>query len=249
MVFPLSHSAIYCFDAVRLRNMAFELPSSPPVSLIPLCLLILLTVYKRWTRKATAFDTLPWSGLPEGRFPKLRAYFSFAKARETFIQAFRDVSFPPPRALPLRPVADGSCAQYSQHDRSFVWQPMLSDPMVMIPPSQIPWLVNQPDAVLSSTQFFSDTQLGRALLDEFILTDPLHEKIIRADLTRALGWTMNPVADEVKACLDDILGSSMEWRDVCLWDAMTTMFARTSSRVFVGRELSAFSHPIAMASC
>ena len=72
--------------------MASELPSSPPLSLIPLCLLILFTVYKHLTRKATAFDTLPWAGLPPGKFPKLRAYFSFAKARETFIQAFKDVS-------------------------------------------------------------------------------------------------------------------------------------------------------------
>ena len=115
---------------------------------------------------------------------------------------------------------------------------MLGSPQIILPPSKLQWLATQPESVMSVSQYFADIQLDRGLGDKMILIDHLHEKVIRSDLTRALSWTMNPVADEVRAALQDLIGDGTEWKDVKLLDSMKTVFARTSSRVFAGLPLS-----------
>ena len=97
--------------------------------------------------------------------------------------------------------------------------------------------MEQPDSVLSALEFFKERQLGRGMLSNDILHDPLHEKVIRSDLTRALSWNTEFVADEVRASLHDYVGDSAEWHNFGMWDCMTKTFARTSARIFVGLPL------------
>ena len=57
-------------------------------ALLPLVALLLYTVFTRMTRKRTVLDTLPWVGLPNGPFAKLRAKLAVKNVREVFASSW-----------------------------------------------------------------------------------------------------------------------------------------------------------------
>ena len=96
----------------------------------------------------------------------------------------------------------------------------------------------QPDSILSSVeQFIDDFSLDLTMLDYQISSSPIHEKVIRRNLTRSLDLTTDLVLDELSRCFDEYWGNDPEWRKFNVWDSMTKFFARTSNRIFVGEPL------------
>ncbi len=71
--------------------MALDLLLSP-WTLLLLLLYLGQSLYHRLTRRRTAFDELPWAGLPAGWFfPKLRAQFTMRSKRKELEDAWRRV--------------------------------------------------------------------------------------------------------------------------------------------------------------
>lgn len=114
----------------------------------------------------------------------------------------------------------------------------LGRPLIVLPSSQTQWIAEQPESNLSvHGQLKDNMALDHGMLDEAILRAPIHEMVIRNELTRTLGTTLEPVREELLQSLDAFWGTSTEWHDVVVWESLTRVVSRTSNRIFVGSTL------------
>ncbi len=109
----------------------------------------------------------------------------------------------------------------------------------MIPPSQIAWLLAQPDHILNTKEVHADAlQSDYTLLHPRIVRHPIHEEVIRRDLTRQLGSLAMEIMDELGSGFDQYWGLDTEnWKEACVYENMMRFIARTSNRIFVGLPL------------
>jgi hypothetical protein len=110
---------------------------------------------------------------------------------------------------------------------------------VIIPGSQIKWLIDQPDNVLSATAMQMDAiQTDYSFLDPDIVRHNLQEPTIRRDLTRAIGGLIPEIEEELNVGADLLWGTDTEkWKTVCVFETMQRIITRTSNRVFIGLPL------------
>lgn len=110
---------------------------------------------------------------------------------------------------------------------------------MVLPPSQLPWLVAQADDVLSqehvNRQFLeSDYSFFQANL----VRHPVHPEIVQHELTRKLGGFADDIVDEARAGLDKYWGTDTEtWREVRVYDTLLLVVARMTLRVLMGLPL------------
>jgi hypothetical protein len=111
--------------------------------------------------------------------------------------------------------------------------------MVVIPASQVKWMAEQPQDVLSAHKWNREVvQTDWTLLDRTLARNPLHDPVIRRDLTRNLGSLIPDVEEELNFGVDQFWGSDTEnWTEVGVFDTMMEIVARTSNRIFVGLPL------------
>lgn len=112
----------------------------------------------------------------------------------------------------------------------------INGPQIILPNSQIRWLLEQPDTVLSqekvNRQFL---EADYTFLHANLVDGPVHPEIIQHQLTKRLNTFTNDVVEEVNICLEEIWGTDTEeWREVKVYDTMLTLVARLSTRVLVG---------------
>lgn len=119
----------------------------------------------------------------------------------------------------------------------------LSTPRVVLPPSQIPWIIEQPEGILSSQESHREAlQADWTMLDKNIVQNPLHEQVIRENLVRDLGPFTDEMGDELRQCFEDYWGTDEnEWRALCVYDCMLKFAARASNRIFSGLPLCMLS--------
>ncbi|KAI1385636.1 cytochrome P450 [Hypoxylon trugodes] len=128
---------------------------------------------------------------------------------------------------------------YSKTNQIYVLPYYINGPQVILPNSQIRWLIEQPDSVLSqekvNRQFL---EAEYAFFHANLVDAPVHPEIIQHQLTKKLKTFVNDVVDEASSCLEDIWGTDTEqWREVKVYDTMLTLLARLSIRVFMGLPL------------
>lgn len=111
--------------------------------------------------------------------------------------------------------------------------------MVLLPGSQVKWLAEQADNVLSAPQAQRDSLLtDYVLLDASMATNPIQEVIIRRQLTRSLGSLIEEIEDELSVGVTHYWGNDTEkWIDVGVFESMNKVVARASNRIFVGLPL------------
>lgn len=110
--------------------------------------------------------------------------------------------------------------------------------VVVLPPSEIKWVITQPESTLSAQEMHRDQlQSDWTFLNQNIVKHPIHQDAIRNNMVRKLDSFTEPVMDELRQCFEDYWGMSTEWHEVNIWDSMMKFFARTSNRMFVGLPL------------
>ena len=125
--------------------------------------------------------------------------------------------------------------KYTDKGLKFIFSSRGNDPMVVLPPSDIHWIITQPDTVLSARESHRDAlQSDWTFLNQNIVQNPIHEHVIRQNMVRSLNDFTDPVMDELRQCFEDYWGDSTEWHEVTIWDSMLKFFSRTSNRMFVG---------------
>lgn len=128
--------------------------------------------------------------------------------------------------------------QYSDKGLPYVYKAKARDPVVIVPPSDLNWVITQPEAILSAQEMHRDQlQSDWVFLDENIVKSPIHQDVIRGNMVRKLDAFTEPVMDELRQCFEDYWGTSTEWHEVNIWDSMMKFFARSSNRMFVGLPL------------
>ena len=128
--------------------------------------------------------------------------------------------------------------KYTDKGRKFVFAARGQQPVTVLPPSEIQWIITQPDTVLSAREMHrQELQSDWTFLNENIVMNPIHEHVIRQNMVRNLNDFTDPVMDELRQCLEDYWGNSTEWHEVTIWDSMLKFFSRTSNRMFVGLPL------------
>lgn len=130
-------------------------------------------------------------------------------------------------------------AQYSKLGQTYVLPHLLTGPEVILPMSQVKWLVEQPDGVLSQQEVNRQfLEADHTFLHPNLVREPVHPQVIRRELTHRLSSFADDIVDELAACLAENWGVDEEnWREVSVYDTMLDVVARLSNRVFVGKAL------------
>ncbi|OAG39648.1 hypothetical protein AYO21_06116 [Fonsecaea monophora] len=180
--------------------------------------LVLLLLYKLCQPRPSLPD-LPWLNTKEGElFTSLRARLrSTINYRDTIHQAYE---------------------QYSKNNKSCILAKFGGDE-ILLPVSSITWLINQPDGILNVDEPHKDVlQTEYTFVHPVVVDQPLHHETIRNELTRQLGALTIDIVDEIGAAFDEIWGTdTTEWKEVCPFETLMLITARTSNRVFVGLPL------------
>lgn len=137
----------------------------------------------------------------------------------------------------------GPC-QYSKANQTYVLPYYINGPQVILPNSQIKWLLEQPDWVLSqervNRQFL---EADYTFLHANLVDGPVHPDIIQHQLTKKIGTFTDDIIEEANLCLEETWGlDTEEWREVKVYDTMLILIARLSTRVFIGLPLCRNPH-------
>jgi hypothetical protein len=113
---------------------------------------------------------------------------------------------------------------------------------IVLPPSMLKWLVSQPESHLSAKWAQMDAlNIPTTFLRADVGLNPVHEPLIRRNLTAHLDRIASDVWEEVGSALEELWGQETEtWREVNLDYTIRRVVARGANRVFVGDELCRF---------
>jgi cytochrome P450 len=185
----------------------------PTVS-APLVLVVIYALYRLFIKR-TQVPRLPVLNAKEGEwFPLLRASWrnglDFKAATIQAYDKYRDEAC----LMPL--VGSGN--------------------LVYLPASQIRWVIDQPDAVLSMHEAAIETlQTDYTVTDPSTIRNPVHTKLITTKLTNQIGNLVPDLADEIEWSLGDQWGRDTgAWKEVCVYDTMRRVIGIVTNRVFVG---------------
>lgn len=111
--------------------------------------------------------------------------------------------------------------------------------MVLVPVSEVKWISDQAEHVLNAGEMQREVlQTDYSFLDPVLARNPIHELVIRRDLTRCLGALIPDIEEELNFGVDEQWGTDTEkWTDVVVFSTMVKIVARTSNRIFVGLPL------------
>lgn len=130
--------------------------------------------------------------------------------------------------------------EYSKQDKVFIIPGLLgTPPEVIIPRTQMSWMLDQPDHVISTAAAHFDILNGDySFVNKIILGDPYHEHVVHRTLARHLTALVPQIDEEVRLCVDDIFGTDHKvWKTVNIWDAFMDFVPRVTHRILVGRPL------------
>lgn len=134
-------------------------------------------------------------------------------------------------------------AQYTKKNKPFILPGGIgSAAEIVIPRSEMRWMLDQPDNVLSSSAAHYDILIGEYnFVDTAMLGDPYHEHVVHKSIARNLnglipGMDRNAPGD-VDLVLGRMIGTSTkrgEWTSINLLEFFMTLVPRTTNRMIIG---------------
>lgn len=132
---------------------------------------------------------------------------------------------------------------YSKNDKPFVLPGALGGgPEIVMPHSQIRWMLDQPDDVLSTSQAHYELLNGEYnFVDRVILQDPYHEHVVHKNIARSLNGLIPLMAKGQPGDIDFVIqrltGSNKnagEWKSVNLLEFWMNLVPRSTNRILIG---------------
>jgi cytochrome P450 len=113
---------------------------------------------------------------------------------------------------------------------------VITGPEVILPQSQIKWLLEQPDSILNQHEVNTEfLHAERTMLHPNIVRTMVHGRVIRREMTKDLDRYANFVVEEIEDALEFNWGADTTvWKEVGLYDSLLNVIARISNRVLVG---------------
>lgn len=128
--------------------------------------------------------------------------------------------------------------KFSKANEAFILPNLITGPEVILPSSQLPWLLDQPDHILNqhevNRQFL---HADRTMLHPNIVSGTVHKHVIRREMTRYLDSFAADLVDEIEHSLRQVWGSDEAWHEISVYDAMLNIVSRISNRALVGLPL------------
>ncbi|KAH7379865.1 putative Ent-kaurene oxidase [Cadophora sp. MPI-SDFR-AT-0126] len=176
-------------------------------------------IYERLFSRRSLPRSLPWIGVDDGLFSRARSTVrTFFHTRDLVLEGYE---------------------KYSKKNLPFVLPNVTTGPEVILPMSQMEWLLHQPDNILSQSEVNRQfLQADYTMLHPRVVTDTVHEDVIRKELTKLLGDYTEDVQDEIDFAFRKVWGvNTTDWIEVPAYHTMLDVIGRISNRVLVGRPL------------
>lgn len=111
--------------------------------------------------------------------------------------------------------------------------------MIVLSQSQVPWLLDQPDHILSTSAAHYDSLGGDyAFTTPQILKDPYHENVVHKYLPRRVTPMIPELWEELSLALDETWGMDTEhWKEMCVFENMMIVVPPTTNRMVLGLPL------------
>lgn len=136
-------------------------------------------------------------------------------------------------------VAGAVMEAYTEHKNEAVIMPVMglgAATLIMLPQSDSSFISDQDPKVLNLREVIIDGLHYRfTLSDKYVLTHPLHKKLITTTLTNQVGPLLPELADETIVGFESQWGTdTTSFRDVSVWDTVGRVIGCATNRVFVG---------------
>lgn len=164
-------------------------------------------------------ETIPWVGYGKGWLAAISNTLGGLSNSEKWIQDGYD--------------------SYSKNDKSFVLPGGLgSTAEIVIPTSQMQWMLDQPDHILSTNAAHYDLLNGEyVFIKPIILQDPYHEHVVHKNLARNLNTLIPDLNDEICHDVDEMFGMSEEWKEINVFNMFLKIIPKITNRMLVGEPL------------
>ncbi|KAI9745014.1 MAG: hypothetical protein M1818_001292 [Claussenomyces sp. TS43310] len=112
-----------------------------------------------------------------------------------------------------------------------------SETIVLLPPSETQHVVGQPDAVLNMPQpMVQGLQFKYTVVDQIVIENPIHQKIITSNLTHQISYLVDDVLDETEWGFEKYWGTDTTgFKDIVVFETMRRIIGSVTNRVFVGQ--------------
>ncbi|KAL6889139.1 cytochrome P450 [Trichoderma evansii] len=131
-------------------------------------------------------------------------------------------------------------SQFGKKGLSFIVpQPLSRHSVVVMPRSQVGWMIDQPDHVLSTYAAHQAALFNRYnFLGRRLGHDPFPNQVMRKHLARHLVTVIPSIDDEVRYVVSRMLGDDTEnWKSFTLWNLWKEIVPPVINRLLVGPEL------------
>jgi len=164
--------------------------------------------------------SIPWLGYGKGWIAGLRNFFAITKSKEWVLAGYEE---------------------YSKNNKIWVLPRTLGmQPEIVMPRTQMSWMFDQPDTVLSTSEAHYDFLQGEySFVTPAILKDPYHEHVVHKNLVRNLNAIIPDLNEEVPGAIEAIYGTDTEnYKTIDVLDSFMRMIPRLTNRMLIGSKLA-----------
>ncbi len=145
---------------------------------------------------------------------------------ETYFQLLSQAIAKSVQVVYITRVLADNFRQYSKAGLNFIL-PCFDRAMILVPSSHVTWIADQADSVLNAGAMQIEVlQSDWTLLDPSMARNPIHEILIRRDLTRSLGSLIPDIEEELNVSVDEYWGKDTDnWVEVGAFNTIMREFA------------------------
>ncbi|KAI4714171.1 hypothetical protein J4E89_001621 [Alternaria sp. Ai002NY15] len=164
-------------------------------------------------------SNIPWMGYGKGWIADFRNFTALTKSKEWLLAGYN---------------------KYSRDGKIFVLPATLGmQAEIVMPQSQMRWMFDQPDSVLSAHQAHYDSLQGDySFINPYILKDAYHEHVLHKSLFRNLTAIIPGLEEEVPRTIADVYGTDTEnWKKLDVLESFMEMIPVLTNRMLLGESL------------
>jgi len=164
--------------------------------------------------------SIPWQGYGKGWIAGIRNFTAVTQSKDWLLEGY---------------------AKYNRQGNTFVIPQTLGMPAeIVLPQSQLRWMFDQPDSVMSTSEGHYDFLQGKySFVEPIILQDPYHEHVIHKNLVRNLNAIIPVLAESVPLAVQQVWGKDThEWKNMDLLQSFMVTIPRITNDMLLGKALS-----------